>query len=202
MTSPERFATRTFLPSASILKPTRDGLPSLGSSSARFDRWIGASLETIPASGSRSGASMPAHHVDAAHERAHLLRAHLDHLAVLALVAAGADDDVVALLDLERHHRTSGIQADDLHVVPGPELARDRPEDARADRLALRVDEHGGVAVEADERAVGRRTPLAVRTTTAFITCPFFALPGSPPSPTRRWCRRWWRTCASTRRAP
>src|SRR5512134_3515877 len=39
-------------------------------------------------------------------------------------------------------------------MVPGPQLARDRPEDARADRLALRVDEHGGVAVEADERTV------------------------------------------------
>src|SRR6185503_17407329 len=53
--------------------------------------------------------------------------------------------------DISEHLRG---EADDLHVVPGPELARDRPEDARADRLALRVDQHGGVAVEADQRAV------------------------------------------------
>src|SRR6476660_7247568 len=54
--------------------------------------------------------------------------------------------------DISQHLRG---EADDLHVVPGPELARHRPEDARADRLALRVDQHSGVAIEADQRAVG-----------------------------------------------
>src|SRR6476661_9587427 len=53
--------------------------------------------------------------------------------------------------DISEHLRG---EADDLHVVPGPELARHRPEDARADRLALGVDQHRGVAVEADQRAV------------------------------------------------
>src|SRR5687768_17211481 len=46
-------------------------------------------------------------------------------------------------------------QDDELHVVLGPQLARHRTEDARADRLALRVDQHVGVAVEADQRPVG-----------------------------------------------
>src|SRR4051794_463301 len=42
----------------------------------------------------------------------------------------------------------------DLHESLGAELARHRPEDARADRLELGVEQHGGVAVELDERAV------------------------------------------------
>src|SRR5262249_2534870 len=37
------------------------------------------------------------------------------------------------------------------------ELASDRPEDARADRLVLFVDEHGRVAVESNVAAVGAR---------------------------------------------
>ena len=75
MTSPERLAKRTFLPSSRNLKPTRVGLPSLGSSSARFERWIGASLEMMPPSWLRRLALVPAHDVDAAHQRAALLRA-------------------------------------------------------------------------------------------------------------------------------
>src|SRR5918998_2165543 len=46
--------------------------------------------------------------VDAAHEGAVFLRHHLEHFAGAALVAAGQDDDLVALLDLRRHHSTSG----------------------------------------------------------------------------------------------
>src|ERR1043166_5774237 len=47
-------------------------------------------------------------HVDAAHDRAPFGRAHLDHLAAAALVAAGDHHDLVALADLRRHHSTSG----------------------------------------------------------------------------------------------
>src|SRR3954471_11625064 len=36
-----------------------------------------------------------------------------------------------------------------------PELAHDRAEDARADRLRIVVDQHGRVRIEADGRAVG-----------------------------------------------
>src|SRR5687768_15266113 len=43
----------------------------------------------------------------------------------------------------------------DLHEALGAQLARHRPENARADRLHLRRQQHRGVAVEADERAVG-----------------------------------------------
>src|SRR6188768_3223866 len=47
-------------------------------------------------------------HVDAAHQRAILGLAHLDHLAAATLVAAGDDHDLVALADFRRHHSTSG----------------------------------------------------------------------------------------------
>src|SRR5690606_24259559 len=40
------------------------------------------------------------------------------------------------------------------HVVLGAKFARNRSEDARADRLVLVVDQNGGVGVEADHRSV------------------------------------------------
>src|SRR5690606_24513149 len=54
--------------------------------------------------GLRRLALVTAHDVDATDERAVLLRANLDDLAALAFVAAGQDDDAVALLDLKRGH--------------------------------------------------------------------------------------------------
>src|SRR5258705_656516 len=45
-------------------------------------------------------------------------------------------------------------QRDDLHETLGAQFARHRPEDAGADRLELGVQQHGGVAVELDQRAV------------------------------------------------
>src|SRR5215218_9993469 len=45
-------------------------------------------------------------------------------------------------------------EADDLHEVAVAQLAGDRPEDARAPRVVLRVDDDGGVLVEGDVRAV------------------------------------------------
>jgi hypothetical protein len=63
-------ATRTFLPSFETLKPTRVGLPSFGSASAMFDRWIGASLVMMPPSWVLGLALVALHQVDAAHERA------------------------------------------------------------------------------------------------------------------------------------
>src|SRR5690606_35139306 len=45
-------------------------------------------------------------------------------------------------------------QRDDLHVVLGAQLARNRAEDTGADRLVLLVDDDGGRLVETDDRAV------------------------------------------------
>src|SRR6476659_9927253 len=49
----------------------------------------------------------------------------------------------------------------DLHEPLAAQLARDRSEDARADRLELVVQKDGGVAVEADQRAVRATHALA-----------------------------------------
>src|SRR5258708_1289366 len=46
-------------------------------------------------------------------------------------------------------------ERNDLHVVLGAQFARNRSEDARADRLHLRIDQHRRVVVEADHRTVG-----------------------------------------------
>src|SRR5215203_7119805 len=45
-------------------------------------------------------------------------------------------------------------ERDDLHEPAVPQLAGHRPEDARAARVVLGVDDHGGVLVERDVRAV------------------------------------------------
>src|SRR3954470_11637500 len=45
-------------------------------------------------------------------------------------------------------------EGDDLHEVAIAQLAGHRPEDARAARVVLRVDDHGGVLVEGDVRPV------------------------------------------------
>src|SRR5262245_1797558 len=47
-------------------------------------------------------------HVDAAHERTVLVRAHLEHLARAALLAAAQHHHPVTLPDLGSHHSTSG----------------------------------------------------------------------------------------------
>src|SRR5579864_3502169 len=47
-----------------------------------------------------------------------------------------------------------GCEGDDLQEFLFAQLAGDRPEDARPDRLAGLVDEHGGVLVEADVGAI------------------------------------------------
>src|SRR5260221_3790112 len=58
------------------------------------------------------------------------------------------------LMSLDPGSQHFGRERDDLHELAGAQLARHRSEDARADRLALLVDEHRRVAVEADGAAV------------------------------------------------
>src|SRR5688500_17523131 len=52
-------------------------------------------------------------------------------------------------------------ERDNLHEALAAQLARDRPEDAGPDRLELVVQEHGGVAVEADQRSIRAAHALA-----------------------------------------
>src|SRR6185437_9514288 len=117
-------------------------------------------------------------HGDAPDDDAVLRRHHLDHFALLALVLAGDDDHVVALPDLELgHHSTSGA-SDTIFMcflalssrVTGP-------------KMRVPIGSPCGLTSTAALRSKrmiepsGRRTPLAVRTTTAFITWPFFTRP-------------------------
>src|SRR5437870_9852300 len=45
-------------------------------------------------------------------------------------------------------------ERDDFHEALGPQLARDRPENPRADGLELGVEEHRRIGVELEERPV------------------------------------------------
>src|SRR5215472_15661071 len=116
-------------------------------------------------------------HVDAAHQRAALAGAHLDHLAGAALVAAGQHDHLVALADLGGHHSTSGAS----EMIFMWFLARS----SRGTGPKMRVPTGSicGVISTAALRSKrmiepsGRRMSLATRTTTAFITSPFLTRP-------------------------
>src|SRR5690606_20203239 len=102
--------------------------------------------------------------VDVRHDD--LVAEHAHHVAGLALVPAGDHDDLIALLDSISHcpvlrSQHFGSERDDLHELLGTQLAGHGPEDARADRLVLVVEQHRGVAVEADQRTVGTTHALA-----------------------------------------
>src|SRR4051795_6199007 len=105
--------------------------------------------------GVREGALMALDDVDALDVDPLLLGVHAQHLARLAAVLAADDDDFVVGTDLQSHGSEHlRRERDDLHVVAIAQLAGHRPEDARAARVARGVDDHGGVLVEGDVRAV------------------------------------------------
>src|SRR5512133_3354437 len=64
------------------------------------------------------------------------------------------------ILSMSEPLQNFGRQGDDLHELLGTQLTRNRPEDTGADRLQLVVEQHGGIAVELDERAIGTADPL------------------------------------------
>jgi hypothetical protein len=115
--------------------------------------------------------------IDAAHQGAVMIGTHLDHLAGATLVAAGEHDHLVALADLRCHHSTSGASEMIFMWFLARNSRGNRSEDAGADRLHLRIDQHRGIAIEADDRTVGRLMSFEIRTTTAFITSPFLHAP-------------------------
>src|SRR6516162_946138 len=122
-------------------------------------------------------ALMPLDHVDAAHQRAAVVAAHLDHLAGAALVASGDHDHRVAFLDFCRHHSTSGAS----EMIFMWFLARN----SRGTGPKMRVPTGSicgliNTAALRSKRMIepsGRLISLATRTITAFITSPFFTRP-------------------------
>src|SRR5205085_1410085 len=117
------------------------------------------------------------HHVDAADQRAVLRGAHLEHLAGATLVAAVQHDDLVTLADLGSHHSTSGAS----EMIFMWFLARS----SRGTGPKMRVPTGSdwlliSTAALRSKRMTepsARRISLRTRTTTAFITSPFFTLP-------------------------
>ena len=85
--------------SPAVRMRTRVGLLVLGSTSARFDRWIGCSTSTMPACRARPGLKWRLLMLMSWTSAVPLLGHDLAHDAALAALAAGQHDDVVALLD-------------------------------------------------------------------------------------------------------
>src|SRR5438874_7591637 len=115
--------------------------------------------------------------VDPAHQRLVVVGTHLEHLAGAALVAAGQHDDLVAFPDLGSHHSTSGAS----EMIFMWFLARS----SRGTGPKMRVPTGSdwlliSTAALRSKRMTepsARRMSLRTRTTTAFITSPFFTLP-------------------------
>src|SRR5580658_10859469 len=115
--------------------------------------------------------------VDPTDEHTAFLAAHPNHLAGAAFIAAGDHDNGVALSDLRRHYRTSGAS----EMIFMWFLARN----SRGTGPKIRVPTGSAwllisTAALRSKRMTepsGRRMSLRTRTTTAFITSPFFTLP-------------------------
>src|ERR1700736_692821 len=115
--------------------------------------------------------------VDAADQRLALGGTHLEHLAGAPLIAAGQHDDLVTLPDLGSHHSTSGAS----EMIFMWFLARS----ARGTGPKIRVPTGSDwllirTAALRSKRITdpsARRMSLRTRTTTPFITSPFFTLP-------------------------
>src|ERR1700676_1327524 len=117
------------------------------------------------------------HHVDAAHQRLVVGGADLEYFAGAALVAAVQHDDLVTLPDLGSHHSTSG--ASEMIFMwflarssrgTGPKIRVP----TGSDWLLIRT---AAVRSKPIKDPSARRMSLRTRTTTAFITSPFFTLP-------------------------
>src|SRR5438045_1894625 len=127
---------------------------------------------------------MALHHVHAGNERAVFLGHHLQHFAFASPVATADDDDAVAFLDASadtphflRHHSTSGASEiifmwffERSSRVTGPKM--------RVPIGSFWLFTSTAALLSKRMRLPsGRRTPCAVRTTTAFSTSPFFTRP-------------------------
>src|SRR5215472_4581703 len=158
---------RTLRPPSSVLKPTRVGLSLLGSIWATFEMWIVPSFSTMPPGLPMAGRvwrftiltpwTMTRPSVGRTRRTSPVLPLSLPVMTttlspfLIFSLLMSANPKLCCALASEHF----GSQRHDLHELARAQLARHRSEDARADRLALLVDEHRGVAIEADGAAVG-----------------------------------------------
>src|SRR6266851_2941949 len=152
--------TRTLRPSSSALNPTRSPFCVAGLKINTFETCSGASRSMIPPwtpicgfgrwcfldmlrpstrTRSRSSTSMTAPRRPLSRP---VIRTTMSPLRIFFIYRI-----------LESQH--FGCERNDLHELHIPQLARHRPEDARADGLELVGQQDGGVGVEADQRPVG-----------------------------------------------
>src|SRR3569623_1783131 len=117
------------------------------------------------------------HQIDAANQRTTFRRTHLEHFTGTTLVAARDDDDLIALADLGSHYSTSG--ASEMIFMwflarssrgTGPKIRVP----TGSDRLLISTAALRSKRITAPS---ARRMSLRTRTTTAFMTSPFFTLP-------------------------
>src|SRR5258706_3001401 len=164
MTSPERRAKRTLRPASTIFQPTRVALSSRGSICATLEIWTGASFSMMPP-GSPGDCRVCRFIMLTPCTRTRIsLRSTRSTSPVLPRSLPVMTTTLSPFLILNfamilasppvrlEHFRR---QRNDLHELLAAQLARHRPEDAGADRLALLGDQHRRVAVEADRAAVG-----------------------------------------------
>src|SRR4051794_34988539 len=120
---------------------------------------------------------VPLGDIHAGDHRPVLLRSHREHLAALALVGAGDDEDAVALLDARGHHSTSGAsEMIFMNFLPRSSRTTGPKMRVPIGSCCLLIST---AALRSKRMALpsGRRTGNEVRTITAWCTSPFFTLP-------------------------
>src|SRR5665811_458530 len=115
-----------------------------------------------------AGLGVTRHLVDALHQHTLGVEIDRDDPALLAAVAAvllrSTTDDLyeVTLLDFHLGHGLQHLRGerDDLHELLLAQLATDGPEDGGTTRVAIGLEEDGGVLIKLDVSAVGAATFL------------------------------------------
>src|SRR5260221_4946956 len=159
----QRRQARTFLPSSSSLRPMRVGFPHSRQTTMRLLASIGDSRSRIPplmffcgfafvCLRTKLTPSTIARPSAGKTRSTRPVRPLLLPASTTTLSSFRTWRLRVARVSATSDHLRS--QRNDLHEVLLPQLARHRPEDARADRLAGVVDQDGGVLIEADVGAV------------------------------------------------
>src|SRR4029450_3375748 len=116
-------------------------------------------------------------HIDPAYQSASLIGTHLDHFAGTALVAADQHDHLVALSDLRRHYSTSGASEMIFMWFLARSSRGTGPKMGAPTGSTCGLIGAAGVRSKRMTEPSGRLISFEIRTTTAFMTSPFFTRP-------------------------
>src|SRR5262245_53565128 len=154
MTSPLDLKKRTRLPSFSCLMPTRSAFFALAFQIATLLMCIGIALSTMAAAIWRCGFGFWCFFALLTFSTV-TFSPSTDRTVPWRPLSLPDNTTTVSPLRILFISQYLGCERDDLHEPLGAQLARHGSEDARADRLELVGEQHGGVRVEAQQRAVG-----------------------------------------------